>query len=135
MADRLPETDTSPPAGTPVENGLAVLGDFFSAAANYIAGLSRYTTDFMVPYLIASHYFQRAETPRLADAPPAATLAAYLQLLDQNAALMRRGASGALAVAHRYHATELTAFMSMLEKPVWAADTGDVKRWIHRQVL
>ena len=46
-------------------DGLAVLGNGFSATQAYWTGISRYTTDFIIPYLLASQIFNRVEGQRL----------------------------------------------------------------------
>jgi len=133
MADKSKHIDPSPTPAAPLENGLSILGDFFSATANYLAGLSRYTADFMVPYLISTRYFQQVDATRMATASPADTLAAYLGLLNQNVELINRGVDGALEMVRRYTAAEMNDFMSAFYKSVWQLDAGDLERMARRQ--
>ena len=133
MADKPTHTDPVQSAEPPLETGLSILGDLFSASANYLAGLSRYTSDFMLPYLISTRYFQQVEAGKLGKTSPSDTLAAYLGLLNQNMQLFNRSVDGALEMIGRYTASEMNAFMSALAKSVWQLDSGDLKRMVRRQ--
>jgi hypothetical protein len=134
MADEKLHTNPSPTAFSPLENGMTILGDFYSATATYLAGLSRYTADFMVPFLISSHYFRKVEALRMTRASPAETLAAYLGLLNQNVELINRGVGSALEMAGRYSAKEMNGFWAAFYKSVWQLDAGDLKDMARRQV-
>ena len=60
-------------------DGFSVFGNLFSATQAYWAGMSRYTTDFYIPYLLASQIFNRVEGVRLFEDQPVDSVAAYLQ--------------------------------------------------------
>jgi hypothetical protein len=113
------------------ETGLA--GDLAAATRHFMTGLSRYTTDFMVPYLLSTHYFQRVEKKRVAASPPADTLAAYLGLMLQNSALVNRGIAGALNMMQRYTAMEFADLADAAAKAVWQMDPSDLGDAIRRQ--
>jgi hypothetical protein len=53
-------------------------------------------TDFFVPYLISTHYFDQTESDNLFKTFPLDRLESCLNLLDYNNELMSRGFSGAL---------------------------------------
>ncbi len=133
MAKKNNPDPITPSAGVELEEGLTMVGDLFAAAADYLAGLSRYTTDFMLPYLISTRYFQQVETGRLAHASPADTLAAYLGLMSQNAELINRGVGGALEMMRRYTAAEMNDLLAAFYKSVWQLEAGDLKRMARRQ--
>jgi hypothetical protein len=133
MTDKSMQTAPSPTASASLENGMDILGDFYSATANYLAGLSRYTADFMIPYLISTRYFQQVEAIRVATTAPADTLAAYLGLLNQNLELVNRGVGGALERVRGYNDAEMNDFMSAFYKSVWQLDNSELKRMARRQ--
>ena len=123
----------SPPPAAPWQGGLDILQNLYAATADYMAGLSHYTADFMVPFLISTRYFQQTEAVRAGRATPADTLAAYLGLLGQNIALMNRGTAGTLEMIRRYNDKELTDFMAALYKQVWGLDSDALLRIARRQ--
>ncbi len=51
-------------------DGFSVFENLFSATQAYWAGMSGYTTDFFIPYLLASQIFNRVEGERLLEEPP-----------------------------------------------------------------
>jgi len=75
-------------------DGLSVLRNLFAASQSYLSGMSKYTTGFFVPYLLATQYFQRIEALRLLEKPPMESLDAYLGLLENNIELMARSLEG-----------------------------------------
>ncbi|MDJ0781831.1 MAG: metal transporter [Desulfosarcinaceae bacterium] len=93
-----------------VRDGLSILMDLFTATQSYAAGMSRYTTDFFIPFLLSSHYFQRTEADRMLAATPANTYKSYLGLLDNNIELMDRSLDGASKMLMAYAQVGLDAF-------------------------
>ena len=68
----------------------SIFGNQVSAAQTYWKGLSGYTNDFFIPYLLATQYFQRVEVRRLLKEAPAESIQAYMGLLENNIELMKR---------------------------------------------
>jgi hypothetical protein len=85
-----------------VGDGFAMLENLFSTTQNCFTGLSRYSTDFFISFLLSSSYFQRTEGERLLKASPLNTYDAYLGLLDNNIELMDRSLSGATRMMLTY---------------------------------
>ena len=75
-------------------DGVSVMGHLHSATQNALAGMFRYTTDFFIPYLLSTQYFQRVEAERLFNTSPVDSYQTYLALLDNNIELMDRSLSG-----------------------------------------
>ena len=77
-----------------IHSGLSILQHLTSATLSYLTGISQYTNSFYLPYLVATHYFQRVEANRVLSEPLADSMAAYMGLLDNNIELTTRSLSG-----------------------------------------
>lgn len=85
-----------------LSDGFSVLENLHSATLSYLAGMSRYTTDFFIPYVLSTNYFQRVEGVRLLKEPPMDSFEAYLNLLDNNMELINRSLNGASQMMMAY---------------------------------
>ncbi|MFV0437076.1 MAG: metal transporter [Desulfopila sp.] len=85
----------STPEASALLDGMSMMVDMHAATQSYLAGMARYTTDFFIPYLLSTNYFQRVESKRLLSASPEESCEAYSGLLDNNIELMERSSSGA----------------------------------------
>ena len=47
------------------EKNASAVNQLISITQNYLAGLSKYSGDFMIPYLISTHYFKTVENEKL----------------------------------------------------------------------
>jgi hypothetical protein len=97
-------------------DGLALLGDLFSATQAYLTGMAKYTTDFYIPYLLASQYFQRVELQRLGKENPDESLMAYLHLMENNIELANRSMQGAVDMMSTYAQREMPGFIEAMQQ-------------------
>ncbi len=97
-------------------DGLSILENLYSAGQAYISGMSRYTTDFYIPYLLASQYFQRVELNRVFEESPGDNLEAYLHLLENNIELVNRSIKGTADMMSAYAQLELPGFTEALQQ-------------------
>ena len=97
-----------------VKRGFRPFGKLGYAAQTFLSGLARYTTDFFVPFLISTHYFQQVESGNLFKTSPLDILESYLNLLDYNNELMGRGVSSALDAINAYAWPEIGAFLQAM---------------------
>ena len=86
---------------------LAILANVFSATQ--APGISRYTTDFFIPYLLVSQIFTRVEGLRLLEGSSVDSVAAYLQLLQNYLDLMDRSIKGTAHMMTAYAELEMMA--------------------------
>jgi hypothetical protein len=93
-----------------VGDGFAMLENLFAATQNYLTGMSRYSTDFFISFLLSSRYFQRTEAERLLNASPTNTYEAYLGLLGNNIELVDRSFSGTTQMMLAYAQLALDDF-------------------------
>jgi len=103
-----------------LQAGVHLLG----ALQNAAAGMTRYQSDFLIPHLLSTVYFQRAEQPKMAAADPQETLQAYTRLGMENLDLVRRGMTGVIDAAAQWAETTLSGTSRALGA---AAASGDLK--------
>jgi hypothetical protein len=73
-----------------------------AAAQTAAAGLTRYATDFIVPYMISSGYFSAVEAREALDRSPLENLQAYQKLLGFNLDLINKGVAGGMSALNAY---------------------------------
>ena len=129
-ADKILET---PDIVDPYQEGFSALGKLGYATQTFLSGLSRYTTDFFVPYLISTHYFQQAESDNLFKTSPLDNLESYLNLLDYNNELMGRGVSSALDAVNDYARQEMGAFLQAMYQSAFALNPHELNAFATRQ--
>ncbi len=111
---------------------LSVSGNFWSATQAQLAGLARYSTDFLTPLLISTRYFSEVESTRAFSRPFPETFVSYLQLLMFNLNVAARGLGGVLeAAAASGNATSGTEMLcNLLETHSWRAAEQILKRQV-----
>lgn len=107
-----------PPAGW----GLSAIQNLSLAAQTCLSGMSAYATDFFVPFLISTFYFQRVESERVYTSLPTETLDSYSDLFDFNLELANRSIKSALDILGSYGQNETEAFLSALYKSITSCD-------------
>ena len=129
-ADRISET---PDIDFPFVEGFSAFNKLGGATQTFLSGLARYTTDFFVPYLISTHYFQQAESDHLPKSSPLDNLESYLKLNDFNNELMGRGVSSAMDAVSNYAQKEMGAFLQAMYQSVFALNNHDLNAFATRQ--
>ncbi len=130
LADDIVET---PDIVDSCQEGVLALGKLGYATQTFLSGLARYTTDFFVPYLISTHYFQQVESGNLFKTSPLDSLESYLNLLDYNNELMGRGVSSALDAINEYAWPEIGAFLQAMYQGVFALNPHELNAFATRQ--
>jgi hypothetical protein len=129
-ADRISET---PGLDFPLNEGFSALNKLGVATQTFLSGLARYTTDFFVPYLISTHYFQQAESGKLFNTSPLDNLESYLNLIDFNNELMGRSVSNALDAVNDYARQEMGNFIQAMYQSAFALNNHDLNAFATRQ--
>jgi hypothetical protein len=127
------EIEKTPDRVDSCQEGVLALGKLGYAAQTFLSGLARYTTDFFVPYLISTHYFQQVESGNLFKTSPLESLESYLNLLDYNHELMGRGVSSALDAINAYAWPEIGAFLQAMYQGVFALNPHELNAFATRQ--
>ena len=114
-------------------DGISVMENLYSATQDYVAGMSRYTMDFFVPYLLSSHYFQRVEKQRLGSTDLMESFDAYLGLLDNNIELMDRSLDGISKMMIAFAKLSADDFNDALRESVFELKYDKLARYTKRQ--
>ncbi len=114
-------------------DGVSIFGNLFSATQAYWAGMSRYNTDFFIPYLLATQIFNRVEGGRLLEELPADRFAAYLQLLQNNLEMMNRSVKGTAHMMTAYAQLEMAGLSDALQQSCFELKHEKLARYIERQ--
>lgn len=114
-------------------DSLSVLGNLFSATQAYLAGMSRYTTDFFIPALLANQYFRGVEGMRLLKESPLDSLEAHLALLQNNLELMDRSVKGTAQMMTAYAQLELGGLTDALQQSFFELKNEKLVRYARRQ--
>ena len=114
-------------------DGFSVFGNLFSATQAYWAGMSRYTTDFFTPFLLASQYFNRVEGIRLLEESPVDSFEAYLKLLHNNLALLDRSVKGTAQMMTAYTQLEMDGLTDALQQSFFELKYEKLARYTRRQ--
>jgi hypothetical protein len=120
-------------ADTQIGQTLPAFNQLLSASQNYLAGLSRYATDFMVPYLISMGYFQNIEKVRLAESSPLDNFFSYLKLFNFNLDIISRGVFGAVQSINGFNKTALHDLFSALYSSAKQMDGEALSAYTARQ--
>jgi hypothetical protein len=116
-----------------VADGFSIWENLISATQNYLTGLSRYSVDFFIPFLLSSHYFQRTEGERLASCEPGDAFDAYMGLLDNNIELMDRSLTGATQMMMAYAQLALEDFNTAWQQSWSKGSPGPIACFTKRQ--
>ena len=112
MNDRKEPSDYSSFLTQTLDKNFSAVYHLINTTQNYLAGLSKYAGDFMIPYLISTSYFKKVENEKLLRTSPLDSLAAYLKLLDFNLNIFNRGFLGGLASVNGYTQFEMSSFVA-----------------------
>ena len=84
-----------------LKKNVSVFSHLINASQNYLSAFSKYSNDFMIPYLISTSYFNHVEKQKLWSTSPFESVQSYMELLAFNLDLISRGVSGSMkAIAH-----------------------------------
>jgi hypothetical protein len=84
-----------------LEKNVSVFSHLFNASQNYLKAFSKYSNDFMIPYLIATSYFNQVEKQKLWSTSPLESVQSYMKLLAFNLDLIGRGVNSSMkAISH-----------------------------------
>lgn len=111
----------------------SIFGNQLSAMQTYWKGLSGYTNDFFIPYLLATQYFQRVEVRRLLEETPAENIQAYLGLLENNLALMTRSLNGTAVMMESYTENEADELTEALRQTFFELNPTKLSQFTARQ--
>jgi hypothetical protein len=133
MDERNDSLDPSTVLSQTLGRNASAVYHLISATQNYLAGLSRYAGDFMIPYLISTSYFKNAEKEKLPNISPSKSLSAYLELLDFNLNIFNRGLFAGLNSINGYGQFEMGSFIAAIYNTLLNMEGQDFAAFAERQ--
>jgi hypothetical protein len=133
MNERKEPSDYSSILTQTLDKNVSAVYHLINTTQNYLAGLSKYAGDFMIPYLISTSYFKKVEDEKLLRTSPLDSLAAYLKLLDFNLNIFNRGLLGGLASINGYTQFEMSSFIAAVYNTFLNAEGEDLYAFVERQ--
>jgi len=127
-----PDAPVSPLNQNPGRSISAVY-QLVSASQNYLAGLSRYAGDFMIPYLISTGYFRNVENEKLLNTSPMKSFLSYLDLLDFNLDIFSRGFFSGIKSINGYGQFQMGSLIAALYNPFLNVEGDDFPQFVERQ--
>ncbi len=103
------------------------------ASQNYLTAMSKYANDFMIPYLIATSYFNDVEKQKLWSTSPLETVQSYMDLLAFNLDLIRRGISGSMKAINISGKMEMESAIAAIFTTLFCSDGEDMEAFLARQ--
>lgn len=117
------------PNPPPADCGLSAIQNLSLAAQTCFSGMSAYATDFMVPYLISTSYFQQVESEKMFTSFPLETFNSYMDLLEFNMDIANQSFAGALDILGAYGQNETQQFLSALFNSMSNFDSRDLEEF------
>jgi len=112
---------------------VSAFSHLISASQNYLTATSKYANDFMVPYLIATSYFNDVEKQRLWSNTPLETVQSYMELLSFNLDLVGKGIHGSMQAIANSGKMEMENTIAAMFNSLLCADGEDVESFLARQ--
>ncbi len=113
----------APPADLTADWGIRTLYNLSMTAQTCLSGISAYSTNFLVPYILSTIYFQKVESQKIFTSSPTDTIRAYMDLLDFNFELINQSISSALDILGTYGQNEAQRFLHALIESVKKSDS------------
>ena len=115
------------------EKNLSVFYNLINAALNYPAGLSKYVSDFMIPYLISTMYFTEVEKNKLLQVPPSESFQSYMDLLRYNIDLLQRSLQANAKLMTDYAQMEMNNALAAAFNTFFGQKGEDIDAFLSRQ--
>lgn len=106
------------------------------AVQNFWAGFSRYANEFMIPYLLSTQYFVRAEQDRLGSKSPWESFLSYMELAEFNSDIAAKNMMASMRAVNDIGGRELKSAIAALFNtlsPNQKEEGEDLERFFARQ--
>ena len=104
-----------------------------NASQNYLTAFSKYANDFVIPYLIATSYFNDVEKYKLWSTSPLETVQSYMDLLAFNLDLIGKGISGSMKAITNSGKMEMENAIAAMFNTLFCSDGEDIEAFLARQ--
>ncbi|MBF0469402.1 MAG: metal transporter [Desulfamplus sp.] len=107
--------------------------EHLNAANNLITGISKYNSDFFIPWLTSTFYFSKAELSGKHKDSPLEQWSAYMKLLDFNMELYSRYHSGSLGALEDFCKKESKNWCDAIYNTLCQRDGEKINDFLRRQ--
>lgn len=116
-----------------MKKNISAFSHLVNASQNYLTAFSKYSNDFMIPYLIATSYFNNVETQRLWSTSPLESVQSYMELLAFNLDLIGKGISGSMKAITHSGKMEMENAIAAVFNTLFCSDGEDIEAFLSRQ--
>ena len=116
-----------------LEKNVSVFSHLVNASQNYLKAFSKYSNDFMIPYLIATSYFNHVEKQKLWSTSPLENVQSYMKLLAFNLDLIGRGVNSSMKAITHSGKMEMENGIAAVFNTLFCSEGEDVEGFLARQ--
>ncbi|MBW2407944.1 MAG: metal transporter, partial [Deltaproteobacteria bacterium] len=116
-----------------LKKNVSVFSHLVNASQNYLSAFSKYSNDFIIPYLIATSYFNNVEKQKLWSTSPLESVQSYMELLAFNLDLIGKSVSGSLKAMTHSGKMEMENAIAAVFNTLFCSDGEDIEGFLARQ--
>ncbi len=116
-----------------LKKNVSVFSNLVNASQNYLSAFSKYSNDFMIPYLIATSYFNNVEKQKLWSTSPLESVQSYMELLSFNLDLINKGVSGSMRAITNLGKSEMENAIAAMFNTLFCSEGEDIEGFLARQ--
>jgi len=116
-----------------LEKNMSAFNHFINASQNYLTAFSKYANDYVIPYLIATSYFNNVEKQKLRGTSPLESVQSYMELLAFNLDLIGRSISGSMQAIANSGKMEMENAIAAMFNTLLCTDEEDIEAFFARQ--
>jgi poly(3-hydroxyalkanoate) synthetase len=98
-----------------------------------LTAFSKYSNDFLIPYLIAIGYFNNIESKKLWSTSPLESIQSYMELLAFNLDLISRGVNGSMKAIANSGKIEMENAIAAVFNTLFCSEGEDIEGFLARQ--
>ena len=116
-----------------LKKNISIFSHLVNATQNYLTAFSKYSNDFMIPYLIATSYFNNVESKKLWTVSPLKSVQSYMELLSFNLDLIGRSINGSLKAINYSGKVEIENAIAAMFNTFFCSEGEDIEGFFARQ--
>jgi len=116
-----------------LQKNISVFSHLVNASQNYLSAFSKYSNDFIIPYLIATSYFNTVEKQKLWSTSPLENVQSYMELLAFNLDLISRSVSGSIKAITHSGKMEMENAIAAVFNTLFCSEGEDIEGFLARQ--
>ncbi len=116
-----------------LKKNFSVFSHLVNASQNYLSAFSKYSNDFMIPYLIATSYFNHVEMQKYWNTSPLESVQSYMELLAFNLDLIGKGITGSMKAIAQSGKLEMENAIAAVFNTLFCSEGEDIEGFLDRQ--